>query len=70
MAEYITIMLINGKLEDQISNELMDRASQVHFDFSRLLIKCYPNFVVIGPDYGMPFAMQSLTLFPYCSVQT
>lgn len=28
MAEYITIMLINGKLEDQINSELMDRASR------------------------------------------
>jgi len=25
MAEYITIMLINGKSEDQINSELMDR---------------------------------------------
>ena len=33
MAEYITIMLINGKSEDQINGELMDRASQTHFHF-------------------------------------
>lgn len=33
MAEYITIMLINGKLEDQINSELMDRASRTHFIF-------------------------------------
>ena len=33
MAEYITIMLINGKSEDQINSELMDRASQIHLDF-------------------------------------
>jgi len=33
MAEYITIMLINGKSEDQINSELMDRASQIHFAF-------------------------------------
>ena len=31
MAEYITIMLINGKSEDQINSELMDRASQTRF---------------------------------------
>ena len=36
MAEYITIMLINGKLEDQINNELVDRASQTHFAFFRV----------------------------------
>lgn len=30
MAEYITIMLINGKSEDQINSELMDRASRSH----------------------------------------
>jgi len=52
MAEYITIMLINGKSEEQINNELMDRALQTMFCFSRLLIKCAPRFVVIGPDYG------------------
>ena len=52
MAEYITIMLINGKSEEQINNELMDRALQTTFYFSRLLIKCSPRFVVIGPDYG------------------
>ena len=40
MAEYITIMLINGKLEDQINSELVDRASGTHFlFFSRLLIQ-------------------------------
>ena len=33
MAEYITIMLINGKSEDQINGELVDRASQTYFDF-------------------------------------
>ena len=36
MAEYITIMLINGKSEDQINGELMDRASQTHFGFFRV----------------------------------
>jgi hypothetical protein len=36
MAEYITIMLINGKSEDQINSELMDRASQALFDFFRV----------------------------------
>ena len=57
MAEYITIMLINGKSEDQINSELMDRASQALFDFfSRLLIEYYSRFTVIGPDYGMCFA--------------
>ena len=40
MAEYITIMLINGKLEDQINSELMDRASEPTLFFSRSLIKC------------------------------
>jgi len=40
MAEYITIMLINGKSEDQINGELMDRASRTHIIlFSRLLIR-------------------------------
>lgn len=33
MAEYITIMLINGKSEDQINGELMDRASRTYLDF-------------------------------------
>jgi hypothetical protein len=33
MAEYITIMLINGKLEDQINSELVDRVLQTHLDF-------------------------------------
>ena len=52
MAEYITIMLINGKSEDQINGELVDRASLLTLIFSRLLIKCSFNFLVIGPDYG------------------
>lgn len=36
MAEYITIMLINGKSEDQINSELMDRASQTTLIFFRV----------------------------------
>lgn len=56
MAEYITIMLINGKSEDQINSELMDRASRPLLYFSRLLITYPPRSVVIGPDYGTSFA--------------
>jgi hypothetical protein len=45
MAEYITIMLINGKSEDQINSELMDRASRTHsILFSRLLIRYSRHF--------------------------
>ena len=33
MAEYITIMLINGKSEDQINSELVDRTSRTNFIF-------------------------------------
>lgn len=36
MAEYITIMLINGKAEDQINSELMDRASRTYSLFFRV----------------------------------
>jgi hypothetical protein len=70
MAEYITIMLINGKSEDQINSELMDRASQPLFYFSRLLITSSSRFVVIGPDYGMHFTPRSLPLFTDDSIQT
>jgi hypothetical protein len=70
MAEYITIMLINGKSEDQINSELMDRASQPLFYSSRLLIISSSWFVVIGPDYGMRFAPKSLPVFTNHSIQT
>jgi hypothetical protein len=36
MAEYITIMLINGKSEEQINSELMDRTSNTYLTFSRV----------------------------------
>ena len=36
MAEYITIMLINGKSEEQINSELMDRTSNTHLAFFRV----------------------------------
>jgi hypothetical protein len=42
MAEYITIMLINGKSEDQINSELMDRASRTHLVFFAFTDKIFP----------------------------
>ena len=46
MAEYITIMLINGKAEEQINSELMDRMSKTSYFFAftdQILLSTFSN---------------------------